>query len=173
MSSESLDQVWQRVREAPRASLGTQEYADRAGVIDVMTRYAHCIDSRDFDGYRSLFADKIDLDFSAINGNPPGIADADGFVEGVKTAIARYPVTQHLMMNHLVALDETTAAREPARGAHCVCFLRATHLLGDIGSARNGMEVGGRYTLHVVRPLSTEPWLIDRFAISLLWRHTF
>ena len=97
--------------------MSDQLIADRIALQDVMLRYAAGVDERDYDLYRSCFADDVEvLDF----GSEP-VHGGDAWLAYVKKALERYNATQHMLGPQLATVDGDTAhdgrrARDPRRG---------------------------------------------------------
>lgn len=168
------EEVWtaatrRRLAGAQLRSLSPEHAAERLSVIDMIVRYAHFIDGRDFDGYRSLFADRIDLDFSAITREPAGVVDTDGFVAKIAIAISRFETTQHVTSDHLVAIEERDSDGR-ARAAALLCNIQAIHLPAPGEGNPDGIGMNGRYTMQVRRSSTEARWLIEKFAIEILMR---
>ena len=172
MSDPAIDsEVQARIRRGSSQVAGLDDLIDRAAVIDMMARYALCLDTRDWVGYRQLFADVIALDFRLVNGNPPSVIDADTYVGSAQAGLGGLAATQHIITNHLVSFGPAAeGAREGARpsAADCVCNLQAQHYLPNAKGA-DSLKLGGRYTVHMVRISEDEPWHIDRLGLEVLW----
>ncbi len=130
--------------------------ADRFAVQDVMNRYAPGVDTRDLDLYESCFDEEVVV--SGFGEGEPfrGRAAWMGWVRG---ALERFAATQHLISNHVVAVDGDTATMRT--------YVQATHVLAaDPTStmtlwavyhdvlARDG--AGWRITDHRLQPIGNE-----------------
>ena len=82
------------------------EASDRIAVQDVMLRYAAGVDERDFDLYRSCFADDVDV----VGFGKETISGADAWLDYVRRALERYGATQHMLGPQLATLDGDTAS---------------------------------------------------------------
>jgi len=85
-----------------------QQYLlDRLAIADLLTTYAHAVDTRDWDLFRSVFTDEAEIDYT----NAGGIA---GTVTEVADWLARtmqlFSATQHLVSNMMVTIDGDTAS---------------------------------------------------------------
>jgi ketosteroid isomerase-like protein len=91
------------------------QIVDRFKIQDVMASYAAGVDERDFDLYRSCFADDVEvLDFgdATING-------ADAWLEYVRKALERFGPTQHMLGPPWVRIEGDTAhARTDVQALH-------------------------------------------------------
>ena len=85
--------------------MSEQLVADRIALQDVMLNYAMGLDERDYDRYRSCFADDVQiLDFG-----PDPIYGADAWLEYVKKALDQYDATQHMLSPQLATVNGDTA----------------------------------------------------------------
>ena len=78
---------------------------DRQALQDVMLRYAAGVDDRDFDLYRSCFADDVEV----VGFGPNAIQGADAWLEFVRTALEQYGATQHMLGPQLATIEGDTA----------------------------------------------------------------
>lgn len=79
--------------------------SDRQAVQDVMLRYAAGVDDRDFDLYRSCFADDVEV----IGMGPEPVHGADAWLEFVRAALEQYGPTQHMLGPQLATIDGDSA----------------------------------------------------------------
>ena len=92
---------------------------DRIALQDVMLSYAAGVDERDFDLYRSCFADDVEVH---------GFADetvhgADAWLDYVKNALERFGPTQHMLGPQLASVDGDRA--------RCRTDVQALHYLKE------------------------------------------
>jgi len=128
-------------------------------VIDVQHDYAFGIDTRDWDRYRSVFADAVRFDFTSWYGGEPVTLPAQTWVERVRQRQSGFDGTQHQMSNHRVAFDED--------GATCVTYMVARHYL-RIDGAHHVQAIGGYYTNRLV-DIEGKGWRIVQCALTVLW----
>jgi len=84
-----------------------QTLGDRLEINDLLTRYAHSVDSKDWALYRSVFTDDAFIDYESaggIKGNREAVAD------WLEKTMAGFPMTQHLISNIDVKIDGDRAA---------------------------------------------------------------
>lgn len=81
------------------------DIADRQALQDVMLRYAAGVDERDFDLYRSCFADDVEI----VGFAGETISGADTWLEYVRSALEQYGATQHMLGPQLAVIDGDTA----------------------------------------------------------------
>lgn len=120
--------------------------------------YAYGIDTRDWELYRSIFADDIRMDFSSYSGAAARSMSADDWVANVKILFTGLDATQHSMSNPLVDLD--------GERARCRMYMQAEHfLITDQGS--NDYALGGYYDDQLVR--TAGEWKITAVTLNVLW----
>lgn len=99
--------------------MSDQWAADRIALQDVMLRYAAGVDERDFDMYRSCFADDVEvLGFGAET-----VHGGDAWLAYVKNALERFGPTQHMLGPQLATVDGDKA--------HCRTDVQALHYLKE------------------------------------------
>ena len=130
----------------------------RAEVSDVVHRYATGIDRRNWELFRSCFADRLELDFTSWSGGEPRTVEADEWAAGVKGTLSGFDATQHVSSNHVhqIAGDEAT----------CVSYMMALHHLVDDGQ-RLMHAIGGYYTNRLRR--SAGGWKIHGCKLTVTW----
>lgn len=127
---------------------------DRARIGDTLLRYATGVDRRDWALYRSIFADEVEFDFETWTGEPARPWSADEWVAVVRTTLAPFDATSHMLTNHVIALDGDRAEVS----AHMV----ATHYFEG-----ETQELGGFYTHHMRREGNL--WKIERCRLVITW----
>ena len=91
--------------------------ADRQALQEVMLRYAAGVDERDFEMYRSCFADEVEV----IGFDADVIRGADAWVAFVRTALEQYGATQHMLGPQLASIDGDTAdTRNDVQALHAL-----------------------------------------------------
>jgi hypothetical protein len=86
--------------------LTLQEISDRLEIQDLLVRYAHAVDTRDWPLFREVFADGAVVDYTAFGG-PCG--PVDEVVEFLSTVLPLFTATQHMVANCAIDLDGDTA----------------------------------------------------------------
>ncbi|MEH6790337.1 nuclear transport factor 2 family protein [Parasphingorhabdus sp.] len=138
--------------------MNTDYLVDRARIKDHILRYATGIDRRDWALYRSIFADRLTIDFSSWSGEPASVMDANDWVAGVRRTLEPFDATQHVLTNFVT---EVTGER-----ATCTCYMAAHHHLVT-GDLREMHSIGGYY-VHDLRR-APEGWLIHRTQLNVTW----
>ena len=133
---------------------------DRAEVVETVHLYATAIDTKNFELYRSIFTDEIEVDFSSyIRDFAPMTIAADKWVASVKPLFVGLDATQHSMSNPRVEIDRDHAT--------CVMYMQAEHFLAnDQGDTSH--TVGGYYTNELVR--LPEGWRLKKVKLTVLWQ---
>jgi hypothetical protein len=132
---------------------------DRIAVVEAVYKYAQGIDIRDWDLYRSIFTDKIEVDFSSYDGQTIGSLKADDWVQKLKPLFSGLAATQHIMTNPIVTFDD--------KGATCRMYMQAEHFL-DAQDGSASYSIGGYYTDRLV--FQDNRWLISNVTLTVLWR---
>ena len=84
------------------ATLNLGEISDRLEIQDVLARYCQMIDRGDWAGFRALFTDDAQLDFTAFGG-PKG--DVETVVSFTKAALAQAAASHHMVSTVVIDLD--------------------------------------------------------------------
>lgn len=135
---------------------------DKLAVIETIYRYALGIDTKDFDLYRSIFADEVAIDFSSYNGGEPATMSGDQWVAGVRPLFTGLAATQHTMTNPLPEVHSSTAT--------CRMYMQAHHVY-DPDDPESWFTIGGYYDDELVRsPNGPDGWLLSGVKLTLLWR---
>lgn len=128
---------------------------DFVAITTTLYRYATGVDTKNWELYRSIFEDEIDIDMSAFNQLPGRRLPADTWVEQVAETMHRLDSTQHLMANPIVEVDGDDAI--------CNMYVHAEHILGD-----RWWTLGGYYTDRLRRHGSE--WRIEAVTLTIQWR---
>ncbi|HQV56998.1 MAG TPA: nuclear transport factor 2 family protein [Ilumatobacteraceae bacterium] len=136
-----------------------EQLIDRAAVADVLLRMAEGIDQRDWNLYRSVFADHIELDYSSYRAENVGRWRADDWVARGKRLFPGLDASQHTLSNIRVELDGDTA--------RATAYVRADHVLVTDGTTEV-YTVCGRYDDRLVR--TAGDWRICHKTLQVDWR---
>ena len=82
--------------------LSLQEISDRLEIQDLMVRYAHAVDTRDWPLFRAVFTEDATVDYTAFGG-PVGTVDE--VVAFLSTVLPLFSATQHLVANCAIELE--------------------------------------------------------------------
>jgi hypothetical protein len=132
---------------------------DRAAISDVVTAYAAAVDGRDWDRFRSLFAESVFIDFRSFDPSLYRQLPLDELVE-ITRALAAFDATQHLSTNHVHTLDGDRA--------RCVSYMHAGHFLTREGE-QHFCFLYGFYTYELQR--RADGWKIDRYGLQVTAQH--
>jgi hypothetical protein len=83
-----------------------QHLIDRLAIDDVLTRYAHAIDTKDFDLLDTVFTPDARLDYRSAMGIAGDYPEVKAWLAAVVPALG---VTQHLVVNRAITIDGDTA----------------------------------------------------------------
>ncbi|MFG3437446.1 nuclear transport factor 2 family protein [Nonomuraea sp. NPDC047897] len=128
---------------------------DRFDVIDTCTRMAWHADQRDWNELAEVFADKVTLDYTSLNGGEPAILTPAQITQGWRSALSAYTATQHLLGNHLVTVNGDTAT--------CTASFQATHHKPD----DTLWTLGGTYRFTLTR--ASDGWRITAVVMTASW----
>jgi len=127
---------------------------DRAAVLDVLARFAHGIDSRDWALYRSVFTDEVDVDYTSYRPGSRSRMPADEWVDRARRLFPGLDATQHVLVNAWMQSE--------GGGVRVQTSMRADHFLG-----------GARYTLggSYVHLLADDKgtWRISAVTLTVTW----
>ncbi|MEZ0095473.1 nuclear transport factor 2 family protein [Streptacidiphilus sp. EB129] len=82
--------------------LSLQEMSDRLEIQDLLVRYAHAVDTRDWKLFRELFTEDAMVDYSAFGGPRGTVDEVCAFLDSV---LPMFAATQHLVANCAIDLD--------------------------------------------------------------------
>jgi 3-phenylpropionate/cinnamic acid dioxygenase small subunit len=137
----------------------------RQAHIDLLNRYAHALDTRDWSALAALFADDAIFAARRLLGIGAGEADAfsiegrDKLVETIAAIISSLSATHHMLSNYVVDIDPGGTK------ATASCYLRAYHA-GAGERAHLFEESLGRFDLKTVRLGSG--WKIRRMDENIM-----
>ncbi|MCU1659681.1 MAG: hypothetical protein JWO57_4337 [Pseudonocardiales bacterium] len=93
--------------------LSLQEISDRLEIQDLFVRYAHAVDTCDWDLYRTVFTPDAHIDYTAFGAPAGGVEEIVAFLASV---IPDFKSTQHAVANTLLTIDADTAR------ARTICY---------------------------------------------------
>ncbi len=127
----------------------SEDVADRIAVQDVLLRYAEAVDERDYEAYRMLFTDDVEV---VGMGSEP-IHGLDNWFEWWKNALSRYGNTQHMLGPMLATIDGDSAQTRTD--------VQAWHSLKD--QPEKTVTLWATYRTNMVR--TDEGWKINRHEL--------
>lgn len=133
---------------------------DRDEIGRLLTTYAFALDAKNWQLYRSIFTDEIEMDFSAsIGAGGPVVMKADDWVEGARPFFESLKATQHIAIAQQIALDGDSA--------YAVSSLHAQHY-GPNAQGDPVQKMIGRYENWLVR-LPDVGWRIRKIIQHIHW----
>ena len=82
--------------------LSLQEISDRLEIQDLLVRYSHAVDSRDWDAFEQVFTDDAVIDYTEMGGPRGGVKETRAFLE---SAMPMFSCFQHMIANTVLDLD--------------------------------------------------------------------
>jgi hypothetical protein len=82
--------------------LTLREMSDRMEIQDLLVRYAHAVDTRDWPLFRELFTADAVVDYTAFGGPTGSVEQVVAFLDSV---LPLFTATQHLLANCSIELD--------------------------------------------------------------------
>ena len=131
--------------------------AERLAIIELLNRFGMAIDLRDWDSFRSLFAEEVEFDYSSI-GEVAGTLHPDEITNTARQDLGGFQTTQHVITNHQVQLSDDNAT--------CCAHVRAMHFLSN-DKGESMLETGGYYNAKLIRIDSN--WKIQSWKFTILW----
>jgi hypothetical protein len=137
----------------------TMSHDDHTEITRRVYEYAYGIDTRDWDLYRSIFADDLTMDFTSYRpADKVRDLSADAWVAGVRPLFTGLDATQHSMSNPIVDLDSDRA--------RCRVYMQAAHFLVD--DPEPEFTIGGFYDDLLTR--TDAGWRISAVTLTVWWR---
>ncbi len=137
---------------------GLGKYADYLDIIATFSRFASGIDRRDWELYRSVFTDEIDVDYTSYRPGSKSRMAADLWVDRAKGLFPGLDASQHSLSNPAIEIDGDTAS--------ATMYLVAEHFLtNDQGD--NSYTIGGYYSDSLVREDGV--WRISAKRLTVTW----
>ena len=135
----------------------TERYLlDRAQISDVTSAFAIALDTRDWELFRSLLADEVEIDYP----DSVGVATftAEELVATATGFFSRLDATQHISANHLISINGDKAT--------CTSTLHAQHYLAAQTDAPVQRQIG--YYINRLEHRGT--WRITHSQQRVLWQ---
>jgi hypothetical protein len=128
-------------------------------VADTFTRMLQAIDARDWDGVRREFSTAVDVDYSALFGEPAARVEADVLVAGWREFAGAFDVTQHVTGPIVVTAS--------GGGATARTHVRAYHRIQGAAGGDVWM-VAGHYTVSLVA--AGGGWKISGITLTVFYQ---
>ncbi|NLU68770.1 nuclear transport factor 2 family protein [Streptomyces sp. HNM0574] len=108
--------------------LSLQEMSDRMEIQDLLVRYSHAVDTRQWDALDELFTPDAVIDYTAMGGVRGSLPEIKRFLA---SALADFPAFQHLIANTSITLHGNTATARTM--CHNPLALPTDHTPGSTG----------------------------------------
>lgn len=132
-----------------------RELADRRSIDDVLYRYAHALDGRDWDLLRTCFTEDAVADYLELGGLNEGREAIVSLCDGVLSGL---DASQHLIGSPAAQVDGDTAT--------ATCYLQAQHVFRGAPGGDHYL-VGGTYVDRLVR--TQDGWRIEHRTLQGVW----
>lgn len=126
-------------------------------IVETVSRFGMLVDARDWDGFRNLFADSVEFDYSDI-GDVSGTLSPVEIAKNASAGFNGFKTTQHVVTNHQVDVTDEAST--------CTAYVRAMHLLPN-DKGESWLEIGGQYDAKLIR--SESDWKIQSWKFSVMW----
>jgi hypothetical protein len=131
---------------------------DESELRNLIHRYALGLDRRDWELWRSVFADEVVVDMSDYQPEPPPrLAPAEHVVHSARTLFAGFEATQHLIGTQRYEIANDTAI--------ITAHMRAEHWF-TTGKGGDRYTMFGTYVDDCIR--TTDGWKMTRVKLHLL-----
>jgi hypothetical protein len=131
---------------------------DRATAIDVTSRMGWFTDRKEWAALADVFAPKVTVDYTSLQGGEPAVVSGPDLVAGWKASLDHLAVTQHLLTNHLVTVVGDTA--------EVLASFQATHAADPADGRR--WVLGGDYRFELTR--TPQGWRISALTMTARWQ---
>jgi hypothetical protein len=131
---------------------------DRLEIMELTSHLLLLIDAREWAAAERLFTDRVDVDYTSLNGGQPQTLTPAELVGGWRRTLEHLEATQHLQGNHVISLDDDQAT--------CATNVQGTHVLPNATGAPT-WTVGGRYDFRLNRTPSG--WRISAMKLTVKW----
>lgn len=139
-------------------SVEAQQCSAHREITKLMARFARGIDLRDWDMYRSVFTDEIDIDYTSYRPGNGGRFLADDWVQRGRMLFPGMTASQHFLSNLDITVDGDSGT--------VISYVRAEHVLPNTAGGAM-FTIGGYYTDSVVRV--DGEWKICKKQLTVLW----
>jgi 3-phenylpropionate/cinnamic acid dioxygenase small subunit len=93
--------------------MSLQEISNRLEIQELLVRYSHAVDTRDWDAFEQVFTDDAVIDYTEMGGPRGGVKETRAFLE---SAMPTFSSFQHMIGNLVLEIDGDTAR------ARTICF---------------------------------------------------
>lgn len=135
-----------------------QALKDQADISDVVKRFATSVDTLDFDLFRSLYADEVDMDVSSFSGLAPERVSMDAWTDQIRGFLPGFDATQHVLSNFVIDVA--------GDNAKVVVYMKAEHFVAN-DQGDNSHAIGGHYEFGLSR--TSGDWKIVAMTLNVTW----
>ncbi|MEM9037800.1 MAG: nuclear transport factor 2 family protein [Actinomycetota bacterium] len=128
---------------------------ERDDIIETITRLFWHTDHHEWDEVEAVFAARVHLDYTSLQGGEPAELAPTEIVAGWSEHFATVPAHQHLVANHLVQVDGERAT--------VTAQFIASHQYGE-----RLWTLGGDYRFGLQR--RADGWRIDAMTMTAVWQ---
>src|SRR5437879_10024964 len=129
--------------------LTLQEISDRLEIQELLYRYSHHLDRREWDDMAKVFTPDAQIDYSEMGGSKGNLEETMSFL---KMAMPNFPSYQHMVSNIIIESDPD------GKTAHSRCILHNPMVINKRGGATHVFFCGLWYRHVLVR--TPERWRI-------------
>jgi hypothetical protein len=131
---------------------------DRLAIIELTSSMGLRVDSRDWTGLEELFAPRVEVDYTSLNGGEPQTVNPAQLIGGWRSVLEQLDATQHLIASQVIALDGDHAT--------CTANVQGTHVLGN-PTGGSTWTVAGQYAFALER--ADGQWRISALTLTVTW----
>jgi hypothetical protein len=132
-----------------------QALVDRQAIVDVVNRYARCVDTKAWSELDQVFVPGADCDYSPLGGHRAPFPEITEWLDTVLSPFS----TQHILSNYDVVIDGDTARTRT--------YLQAQHKHIGVEPERHH-TFGGVYEDELVR--TPDGWRITHRMLFPMWQ---
>lgn len=89
----------------PDLTMTCAQPTDASDVLNVVHSYFRSADAGDWETYRSLHADRVEVDFGGINDDSSGTIAADDMLRSARSLLGPVHLTQHMISSEVVNIE--------------------------------------------------------------------
>lgn len=131
---------------------------DKSEIVDTVLRFFYAMDFQNWALLRNCLAETLDIDYTALRGEPRQFIFADDFVASRAKDLLGL-ATQHISSNHLVSIN--------AEGAECTSSFLIHRIDQAKSKEKNSFDSAGFYTHGLVQ--SPTGWVIHSIRQTIIW----
>lgn len=103
--------------------MSQQEISDRMEIQELLVRYSHAVDTRDWDAFERVFTDDAVIDYTEMGGPRGGVKETRAFLE---SAMPMFSSFQHMLGNTVLEFEGDTAR------SRTICFNPMVLPVGEV-----------------------------------------